>query len=753
MLQLRQFSKAKDECLKAMKINPNLKELKNLMNSIERVIETFYWKDSPFYKFDLPKSIITKKIELLTDDLTDEQIEKFKLTDEDFDILVKLVRNSHFYKKDKTVLILKLINAYPFQNREDLNQFIKKISPLLLLDYTNYRKIYDQLKLIIIKLKEKSFPIIEIIRTKESHPQASIYHANLLEKYPNDEKVKEYTKKVIDSIIPKFNKYNSKGKEIYRDLITRYFEKNTDVEYAKKLEPHFLKGELPSDIWFSYIKICIDQKMEYDLEKYPFKNQVICSSCKRPYIICFQELGKFVIETEKEKLIVLEKDFEKEKYQQVFLASTTYSDNFEFFKLMVKCLVKMNRTEEAYYFVKTKFTKVPSTKEYTLKKDLYLELPNTLQKNQKKDFEPYPFDLNFKIISEHSTENCSLEFIDPFYYYHKKDTTIVTPIKGDQTGESLGLKTVNEIQSLDNEIIFIDEDLYYYNLSTKEKKKVLSSECSFVPGVILLTDKYIMVSSDVYPTKYCHSKFKLFEKETLKEIIQFPLFNNIHLDSKVNFYNNKIYYSSDTFIFEVDIFTGYLTNSYYFHDEITRGSDNINTMNIDENYIVQFQTPNDKLTKLIVWDKNKILPLHEKPIEKIRDVHLSCGYIFLGLENSIEILKPQTLEKVYEISTKNAKRFNSKTLLTEFRLSFTTFDPSTKNFQGKLLILPIENDKRVRKCENCKKDLKVKPKICGGCFQFTYCSKECQLNHWKTHKSICSILKQTKSVPISTNKN
>jgi hypothetical protein len=45
--------------------------------------------------------------------------------------------------------------------------------------------------------------------------------------------------------------------------------------------------------------------------------------------------------------------------------------------------------------------------------------------------------------------------------------------------------------------------------------------------------------------------------------------------------------------------------------------------------------------------------------------------------------------------------------------------------------------KPVRQCAHCKKDAMSN---CGRCKNMFYCSKTCQREHWKTHKTTCQIL-------------
>ncbi len=44
-------------------------------------------------------------------------------------------------------------------------------------------------------------------------------------------------------------------------------------------------------------------------------------------------------------------------------------------------------------------------------------------------------------------------------------------------------------------------------------------------------------------------------------------------------------------------------------------------------------------------------------------------------------------------------------------------------------------DKQIRKCDNCQQIKKIK--TCAWCKKAYYCSKECQVQHWKVHKKLC----------------
>lgn len=55
---------------------------------------------------------------------------------------------------------------------------------------------------------------------------------------------------------------------------------------------------------------------------------------------------------------------------------------------------------------------------------------------------------------------------------------------------------------------------------------------------------------------------------------------------------------------------------------------------------------------------------------------------------------------------------------------------------GKCMSLKAENLKVLELCTACGGST-AKPQRCSGCLRVSYCSKECQNNHWKTHKSEC----------------
>jgi hypothetical protein len=53
-------------------------------------------------------------------------------------------------------------------------------------------------------------------------------------------------------------------------------------------------------------------------------------------------------------------------------------------------------------------------------------------------------------------------------------------------------------------------------------------------------------------------------------------------------------------------------------------------------------------------------------------------------------------------------------------------------------------------CENCgKNDEQINYQKCGACLQASYCSKECQVSHWKSHKSHCRAEKKQLELPYS----
>ena len=41
------------------------------------------------------------------------------------------------------------------------------------------------------------------------------------------------------------------------------------------------------------------------------------------------------------------------------------------------------------------------------------------------------------------------------------------------------------------------------------------------------------------------------------------------------------------------------------------------------------------------------------------------------------------------------------------------------------------------KCAFCDKKFTSKRSKCGRCKKVAYCDKNCQTNHWKTHKMVC----------------
>jgi len=70
------------------------------------------------------------------------------------------------------------------------------------------------------------------------------------------------------------------------------------------------------------------------------------------------------------------------------------------------------------------------------------------------------------------------------------------------------------------------------------------------------------------------------------------------------------------------------------------------------------------------------------------------------------------------------------------------------NKYGRQSVLKQIRTKRVKTqfcCENCYKVAEgVEPplKRCGSCSVVAYCSRACQVTHWKKHKHVCAIMKE-----------
>lgn len=43
-------------------------------------------------------------------------------------------------------------------------------------------------------------------------------------------------------------------------------------------------------------------------------------------------------------------------------------------------------------------------------------------------------------------------------------------------------------------------------------------------------------------------------------------------------------------------------------------------------------------------------------------------------------------------------------------------------------------------CENCNESDSGKLQFCSGCYATKFCSKQCQVDFWEQHKSICKEL-------------
>lgn len=528
-------------------------------------------------------------------------------------------------------------------------------------------------------------------------------------------------KKYLDTIKPILKYHN--------ECLKYYFEVTKDESFFNELIEISLEedSDFGEDESFSFYHVLNILGKKIDLENYPFEQCLICDKplgmCKEEKLINFEEAFE-----------QLKNKFEKGDYLETMKLCMEIKMNKEVSKFMINSYINLNRMSEALIFIK----------KLSIDKEEKIELLKKIKINEniKPELHIPSFDLNFtqlnkkeieidEEIEDYIEQNEGNDLLGVFWedgtWYYKtfKDDKRVEYYEENEAAISQKI-TENEI------IIFNQEnnEIEYYDLEKKTTRLFIfdcdKNPCDFYPFKnYLITENY----NDFSKKRY----LRIYDNETFKLIHSYGYSFNFDIVDCFT-HEDTFFLSCRIFqaVFEMDLKTGHHLKTFELQDPSSC------KILFDDHYLCAKHFVTNDLTYLAIYDRKTTELLHYKNIPH-SSFYLN-EYLFLTNESSfeIEIYKPHSMELMHTI----------KTPFSDFHIGVSLYIKECRIYginehcQYDLMRIPIENDKRIRKCKSCYIQMTdIKPKICGRCFQVSYCSKECQVSHWPKHKFSCNLLK------------
>jgi hypothetical protein len=129
---------------------------------------------------------------------------------------------------------------------------------------------------------------------------------------------------------------------------------------------------------------------------------------------------------------------------------------------------------------------------------------------------------------------------------------------------------------------------------------------------------------------------------------------------------------------------------------------------------------------------------------------LMCGAVtgncFIASKTSTTTYDDLDIETIYDmlyVAPEDKTMLGNQTEMNEINKLQELEDESASvanhtkvNHKFKILYNMVK--KFVAKCGGCDKVGKEVKQVCGKCHRVKYCSRECQVSHWKTHMALCN---------------
>lgn len=527
-----------------------------------------------------------------------------------------------------------------------------------------------------------------------------------------------------------------------QELIEIYFNEIKDEKFYKEIVELYKKDQSQIDTYYvSLYRINKILGKKIDKNDYKFEE---CPYCKLPSPMVEDQLQQKLDEFQKDHYEKMVKEFDKGNYQESLKYGLGLEYNDKNIKYIIDSFVKLKRINEAIYFIN--ISTLDKNEKLKLLKKVPLKIEEKKIELHKPDFDLKNNQIQYKDFSFEEFEmNGNISMVcNPFYAVHQteKGDFILKIHKDEKTIKIEEDRIFDELDMYQNGFYYKNGCEYkYYNIE-KNETKVFKKNCFKMEENYHFDDKVGILKSRKLNSQKKQSCLIIKNLETF-EILDIYYYTFLSINSYIDHYikNNLLFLFSREYhgiVFTIDLKTGYLINIYFIE---LKEKEQIIEFAIDDYYYVVstnigsgycvyiFDKQTSKLISKKIFDRCPTILLHEYLFLSRED--LEENYLF-------EIYIPLNFEKVVVIETEGLG------LIPE------TFTPFIKDIimvlngddSGQVITIPIENDKRIRSCENCeKKMVDIKPKICGRCFQVSYCSKECQVENWKKHKFFCNLLK------------